>query len=130
MSALIEQLNEKIHALSIDLDNAHRMTAAQRIVCKLIKICGGKFDFILPMTKGRFALHVGIEGETFSRAIPKLAEYGVKIDEKKVTFTDEWRMTKNVCDICAARHTCKELRGLINGKTMGSSSTLGGFDFL
>ncbi len=110
----LAELTEKLNTLSIDLDNIIRMKSPQRIVCKLIKLCGGKSKFQLPMTKGRLALLIGIEQETMSRSIPKLKEHGVRIEDKTVTFTDLRLTTKGVCDNCAARHTCKELFGLIS----------------
>ncbi len=112
MDTLIEQLNEKINVLSIDLDNMTRMNTTQRIVCKLIKICDGKSEFTLPMTKGRLALQVGIEQETLSRAIPKLRSYGVNIEDKRVAFVEQRLMRNGVCDTCAGRWTCKALTSL------------------
>lgn len=118
----IKVLRYKVNELSVDLDNAYRMNTAQRIVCKLLRMNrAGNDKFSLPMTKGTLALHVGIEAETFSRAIPRLENYGVRIADKTVSFFDKRQTGKTVCDSCAGRHDCPASQ-VLTGASCGTKS--------
>lgn len=106
----IIDLNQKINDLRIQLDNVLRFSAPQRLICVLKHICQRHHlnakEFILPMTKGRLALLVGIEQETVSRTIHRLEQYGVSISGKTASFHDGDKIRRTVCDHCAGRDSC------------------------
>jgi CRP-like cAMP-binding protein len=110
----IIDLNQKVFELTVQIDNLHRFTVPQRLACDLKKVCEQNSlnpeRFELPLTKTRLAHSIGIEHETLSRTIPKMAEYGISISGKVVEFTDKPRTQRTVCDDCAGRDACRAFK--------------------
>lgn len=99
-------LQQKVRELEVQLDNVLRFNAPQRVICSLKKLSPNQTNFMLPITKGTFAFQIGIEAETFSRALKRIATYGAQVQGKQVII-DRNTTRRTVCDNCAARDWCK-----------------------
>lgn len=121
----LEYLKERVQELEVTIDNMRLMSVPQRIVCELRKLAAAhRLDprcFHLPHTKGVLAFRVGIEAETFSRALPRLNDYGVHFEGRQVVVDDVKKVNHKVCDQCAGRDTCRAYRFAASGKPIPSS---------
>ncbi len=105
----VDYLNQRVSELETYIHNLKIMTIPQRIICELRKI--NHRDnlanrFTLPMTKGELSDLVGIEPETMSRNLPKLAQHGVALENRNVSFFDYDQMKKSVCGQCPGKNSC------------------------
>lgn len=100
------------------------MTAAQMISCYLQHMCVAHDfkpeGFTLPYKKSLIASRLGMELETFSRALPKLREHGISVSGPRVTFEDFAAIDAHACARCSVNEFCttyKSLRGSADGAT-------------
>lgn len=93
------------HYLVQQLEQITTRTAPQRIGSFLIRFCkkhstGKKDEWVvnLPYDKSIISTRLNIKPETFSRAMAKLAPYGVQIENKKILITNIEALA-DFCDI-------------------------------
>lgn len=101
--------------MKADLEIEHRtvQTAPQRIGCFLLKLCrgaeNGSITVHLPYDKTVVAARLGMQPETFSRALSKLREeVGLKINGASVEVKDIQELVRYTCSTCSSSFPCKE----------------------
>lgn len=96
-----------------DRDKEHLFTlkTPQRVGCFLMQLCAlHQFNparFTLPYSKSTIASKLGMEPESFSRALSKLKEIGVSITGNNVSISDMHRLDSFVCGSCSLSQDCE-----------------------
>lgn len=95
----------------LDMEHRAHQTAPQRIGCFLLRLAGtpesGKVVMNLPFDKGLLAARLGMQPETFSRALAKLKqETGMTMVGPHVEM-DIARMEMFACGQCSGTYPCK-----------------------
>lgn len=101
--------------ISRDMEIEHRtvQTAPQRIGCFLLKLCGdktvGAITLHLPYDKTVIASRLGMQPETFSRALSRLRdEADLTIKGASVEVHDIKKLVSYTCSACSSTFPCKE----------------------
>ena len=101
--------------LQRDMEIEHRtvQNAPQRIGCFLLKLCHsttqGAVTLHLPYDKTVLALRLGMQPETFSRALTRLREEtGIKIKGSTVDISDIQALVKYTCSACSSSFPCAD----------------------
>lgn len=101
--------------LQRDMEIEHRtvQNAPQRIGCFLLKLCNsvdhGAVTVHLPYDKTVLALRLGMQPETFSRALSRLRdETGIKIKGSSVDISDVQALVKYTCSACSSSFPCAD----------------------
>lgn len=100
------------YAYMVEVENEHKstMTAAQQVACFLQRLCTmHDFDpqgFELPYSKTLIASRLGMEPETFSRALARLRGHGIEVKDMWVVFYDVEMMGNYVCNHCSIANEC------------------------
>lgn len=101
--------------LQRDMEIEHRtvQNAPQRIGCFLLKLCNsverGAVTLHLPYDKTVLALRLGMQPETFSRALTRLRdEAGIKIKGSSVDISDVQALVKYTCSACSSSFPCED----------------------
>lgn len=101
--------------LSRDMEIEHRtvQTAPQRIGCFLLKLCGektsGPVTLHLPYDKTVIASRLGMQPETFSRALNRLRDdAGLRIKGASIEVTDIAQLVGYTCSACSSSFPCKD----------------------
>jgi len=109
---LLTMLSRRIHLANLEAEHKSTMSAAQQVVCFLERLCVLRgYDprgFDLPYSKTLIASRMGMELETFSRALGKIREHGISVIDTRVSFTDIEEMESYVCSDCSISDNCKE----------------------
>ncbi|MGB9151652.1 MAG: Crp/Fnr family transcriptional regulator [Alphaproteobacteria bacterium] len=109
---LLDMLSNRIHIASIEAEHKSTMSAAQQVACFLERLCILRdYDprgFDLPYSKSLIASRLGMEVETFSRALAKIREHGISVLDTRVSFTNLEKMENYVCADCSISDNCKE----------------------
>ena len=81
---LLAELSKQSQMASVSAEHQATMTAAQRITCFFQQVCvlhdADPRGFELPYSKTLIASRLGIEPETFSRALTKIRDYGITVN--------------------------------------------------
>lgn len=99
--AMLGSLSLRLRTLVQQIEQLHVKTAPQRVGSFLLNYCPpgqGNTSFMLPLEKSLVARRLGIQPETFSRALAKLRPMGVEVRGATVS----------VSDIGALRKFCQE----------------------
>lgn len=108
---LLSTLSRKSSRSMIDNEHLQMLKAPQRIGCFLMRLCEiHGFDpahFVLPYSKSTIASKLGMEPESFSRALAKLKEIGVSIVGNEVNVADLPVLESYVCAHCSLFHDCE-----------------------
>jgi CRP-like cAMP-binding protein len=99
--AMLGSLSMRLRTLVQQVEQLHIQSAPQRVGGFLLKLCPagcGNASFMLPVEKSLVARRLGIQPETFSRALAKLRPIGVEVQGAVVS----------VSDIDALREFCQE----------------------
>lgn len=101
--------------ISRDMEIEHRtvQTAPQRIGCFLLKLCGdrdaGAVTLHLPYDKTVIASRLGMQPETFSRALSRLRdEVGLTIKGASVDVSDIKKLMSYTCSACSSSFPCED----------------------
>ena len=101
--------------LQRDMEIEHRtvQTAPQRIGCFLLKFCGDnkKTDIVLhlPYDKTAIASRLGMQPETFSRALSRLKEEtGIRVNGSRVEIDNLNRLVEYTCAACSSHFPCQD----------------------
>jgi CRP-like cAMP-binding protein len=99
--AMLGSLSMRLRTLVQQIEQLQVQSAPQRVGGFLLKMCPagkGSATFMLPVEKSLVARRLGIQPETFSRALGKLRSVGVEVQGAVVS----------VSDIDALREFCQE----------------------
>ncbi len=109
---LLAVLARRTHIASVEAEHKTTMSAAQQVACFLERLCVlHDFDpkgFELPYSKTLIASRLGMELETFSRALAKLREQGIDVKGMRVSFSNLARLEDFVCANCSIAGRCSE----------------------
>jgi CRP/FNR family transcriptional regulator, dissimilatory nitrate respiration regulator len=109
---VLGMLSRRAHIATVEAEHKATMTAAQQVACFLERMCIlHDFDphgFDLPYSKTLIASRLGMELETFSRALSKIRNHGISIQGNRVAFSDIQEMEDFVCSNCSISGNCGE----------------------
>ncbi len=115
---LLSLISKQAHLAEVEAEHQATLSAAQMVACFLQRICVlYDFDhrsFDLPYSKTLIASRLGIELETFSRALVKLKAQGVSVEGSHVRVSDLKRITQYVCSFCSVVNACSTHQELVN----------------
>lgn len=107
---LLSLLAQQVHLAQLEAEHRASMSAAQIVGCFLQRVCVlHDFDpkgFELPYSKTLMASRLGMELETFSRALARLKPEGIVVNGSHVSFTDLHQMQEYVCNRCSVSEEC------------------------
>ncbi len=107
---ILSAISQYAHMVEIEREHKSTMTAAQQVGCFLQRLCVmhnlNPNGFELPYSKILIASRLGMEPETFSRALAKLKENGVEVRDNLVKFHDIDHMGEYVCGRCSISRDC------------------------
>lgn len=113
---LLAQLALQNHYASVDAEQLVHFSAAQRVACFLLRLCAlyglAPAQFTLPFAKGTIASKLGMEVETFSRALAKLKELGVSVKGAEVRMAQVHALECFACGHCSTAEDCATLATL------------------
>lgn len=116
-------LSQESRVAGVEAEHKSSMSAAQQVACFLERMCVlHGYDprgFTLPYSKTLMASRLGMELETFSRALGTLRDYGIAIQGAKVSFCDLAKLESFSCADCTIAGSCPEhehLRNELAGK--------------
>lgn len=100
----------------LEIEHRTHQTAPQRIGCFLLKLAGtpaqGRVELQLPFDKGLLAARLGMQPETFSRALAKLKqETGLRMVGARVEMDDVDAMRAYTCGACSGSYPCGGQKG-------------------
>lgn len=106
-----------------DMEIEHRtiQTAPQRIGCFLLKLCKsadkGSITLHLPYDKTIMAYRLGMQPETFSRALSKLREEtGMRIKGASIEIDDIEALVGYTCSACSSSFPCADHLSDLSGR--------------
>ena len=107
---LLSLLSEQVHLAQLEAEHRASMSAAQLVGCFLQRLCVlhdlNPKGFDLPYGKALIASRLGMEVETFSRALSKLKNQGIMVNGTHVAFTDLKQIENFVCSQCSVSEEC------------------------
>lgn len=113
---LLGILSRRAHIATVESEHRKTMTAPQQIACFLERLCilhdFNPAGFTLPYSKTLIASRLGMELETFSRALAKLREHGITVSGMQVSFDNLQKMENFVCGNCSIAGHCQEHEAL------------------
>lgn len=101
-----------------ELEHRTLQNAPQRIGCFLLRLANqeeqGEITIHLPYDKTLLASRLGMQPETFSRALGKLkSETGIVIKGSTITMDSLSQLSQYSCAACSAEFPCKDLKSVI-----------------
>lgn len=110
---LLAMLARRTAVVTIEAEHKSTMSAAQQVACFLVRFCAlhghDPQGFDLPYSKTLIASHLGMEVETFSRALARIREHGVSVTGAQVSFSQDVReIDKYICGNCSISGNCRE----------------------
>lgn len=108
---MLRHINKLSYDHKLEMEHRTQQTAAQRVGCFFLRLAGvptsGGTAFMLPFDKGLVAARLGMQPETFSRALAKLrADTGLIADGAKVTIPDVPKLSAYTCHACSGTYPC------------------------
>ncbi len=107
---ILATVSQYAHMVEVEAEQKSTMSVGQRVGCFLQRLCAmndyNPRDFELPYSKVIIASRLGMEPETFSRALGSLREHGVKVNNNKVSFDDLQAVENFVCEHCSMVGDC------------------------
>lgn len=112
--SMLRHINKKNIFREKEIEHKTVQSAPQRLGCYLLRLCGnkaGKGPVILhlPHDKVLIAARLGIQPETFSRALQKLQQdVGIKVRGYTVEITDMNALIGYTCTACSNVFPCED----------------------
>ena len=111
--AVLQNLTRQKISRDMEIEHRTLQTAPQRIGCFLLKLCGNKtsgpLTLHLPYDKTVIASRLGMQPETFSRALNRLRdEAGLHIKGAAVEIADIAVLVEYTCSACSSSFPCKD----------------------
>lgn len=108
---LLALVSEHAHMAQIEAEHQATMSASQLVACFIQRLCilygFNPTGFELPYSKTLIASRLGMELETFSRALAKLKSYGIQVTGTHVSITDFESVEQFVCGFCSIANDCQ-----------------------
>ena len=116
-SNLLSTISKRTHKIKLEAENQATMSTVQRTACFLKQTCViqglNPNGFNLPYSKSLIASRIGMPLETLSRALPKLKEMGITVENKHVSLHDLQSIEKNLCSHCSGAESCYARKALV-----------------
>jgi CRP-like cAMP-binding protein len=98
-----------------ELEHRTLQNAPQRIGCFLLRLANqqakGKTIINLPYDKTLVASRLGMQPETFSRALNKLKiETGIEVEGASIKVNNLTQLSQYACSACSSEFPCKDLK--------------------
>ncbi len=98
-----------------EIEHLSLQNAAQRIGCFILRLCNqnviGSVKIHLPYDKTLVASRLGMQPETFSRALSKLRDQtGIQIKGATIEMDSLDQLTSYSCAACSSEFPCKDLQ--------------------
>lgn len=113
---LLNLMADHSHEFEVEAEQQATMSAAQLVACFLQKLCVlHKLDprgYKLPYSKTLIASRLGMELETFSRALTKLRQHGITIKGSRVSINNPSLLRQYVCNSCSITDECPAYKAI------------------
>lgn len=97
--------------MTVDREHIVTLKTPQRVGCFLLRLCDlhqlNPSKFTLPYSKSTIASKLGMEPESFSRALAKLKEIGVTVSGSEISITDIIALDEYTCRSCSISEDCE-----------------------
>lgn len=107
---ILSTISQYAHMVEIESEHKSTMSAAQQVGCFLQRLCVmhgfHPSGFTLPYNKALIASRLGMEPETFSRALAKLRSHGIEVRDMQVRFTNMDEIGDYICGQCSITGQC------------------------
>lgn len=108
---ILAAVSQYAHMVEVEAEQRSTMGVAQRVGCFLQRLCVmhglDPSGFELPYSKVLIASRLGMEPETFSRALSTLKEHGIKIENNRISLCDAHTLETYICDHCSMVGKCE-----------------------
>jgi CRP-like cAMP-binding protein len=115
---MLAAVSKSSSRMTIDREHMVTLKTPQRIGCFLMRLCDiHQLDpkkFTLPYSKATIASKLGMEPESFSRALAKLKEIGVMVNGNEVSIHSVSALNDYVCSACSVSEDCETCDHLHN----------------
>lgn len=110
MLNLLQLSARQVQQMRRDREQLLTLKASQRLGCFLMHLCAERDyapdHFPLPYTKSVLASGLGMEPETFSRALGQLKDMGVHLKGREVEISDREAIDACICQACSLSDSC------------------------
>ncbi|NQY43290.1 MAG: Crp/Fnr family transcriptional regulator [Legionellales bacterium] len=107
----LQTILEKQHNLNMEIEHLNLQNAVQKIGCFILRLCSineGNTTVELPYNKTLLAARLGMQPETFSRALAKFhKQCNIDINKETVYIHDIEQIINHVCEHCTEGFPCK-----------------------
>ena len=114
---ILTTISQYAHMVEVEAEQKSTMGVAQRVGCFLQRLCVlhglDPRGFELPYSKVLIASRLGMEPETFSRALTTLKKHGITVQNSKVAIYDIRAMEHFICDHCSMAGDCPTHKKLL-----------------
>jgi len=112
--AMLASLSRQRKQQTQEIESLSMQNASQRIGCFMLRLCKlsdiAPYEMTLPYDKSLIAGRLGMQCETFSRALNKLRkETNITVKGAHVTIPDINRLAEYTCSCCSNEFPCKDL---------------------
>ena len=107
---LLFDMSGKIGLRKLEAEQHVTMTAPQIVACFLQRLCAAgnynSLEFDLPYSKSLIAMKLGMQRETFSRALSRQKEMGITVKGNHVSIYDAKKLEAHSCMECSYQDSC------------------------
>lgn len=107
---MLAAISHSSSRMAVDKEHLVTLKTPQRIGCFLLRLCHlhqlNPHNFTLPYTKATIASKLGMEPESFLRALAKLKEVGVTVNGHEVQIASVDALDAYVCNACSVSGDC------------------------
>ena len=107
---ILTRMSQYAHMIEVESEQKNTMNGAQRVGCFLQRLRSmhglDAEKFELPYAKALIASRLGMEPETFSRALANLKDHGVRLEKSSVRFYDMRALESYTCSHCSMNGEC------------------------
>lgn len=108
---MLAAISKSSSRMAVDREHLVTLKTPQRIGCFLMRLCHlhglNPSRFSLPYSKSTIASKLGMEPESFSRALAKLKEVGVTVSGNDVSIASTDALNDYVCNSCSVSEDCE-----------------------
>ncbi|MFT4091646.1 MAG: Crp/Fnr family transcriptional regulator, partial [Asticcacaulis sp.] len=110
MRNLLKLAASQVQQMRREREQLLTLKAPQRLGCFLMHLCAERDQspehFPMPFTKSVLASGLGMEPETFSRALGQLKAIGLTLKGHEVEISDMSAMESHICQACSLNDAC------------------------
>lgn len=97
--------------IAIDREHMVTLKTPQRLACFMLRLCDlhelNPQRFTLPYSKSTIASKLGMEPESFSRALARLKEIGLEVSGNEIRIRDITQLNDYACSACSVSEDCE-----------------------